>query len=897
MHNGMNGAQNNYQAQPQSAALASPNYAKQRSSAEMMMKAQKSKLLLNLDKYKNPDAHAAQGRASGAQRMLSGHGAQQMGMGGMGANDDDEMDDENAHGKELINLAEERVDLVDCKGELRFNQRDMESQIERDRDLLTKLSAEIRPASRRNFELEKNLAVLDKQIQLLIQNMISLAELNDMAGGVFDRPVADTGQKSPLLGKKKLYEQLFHILQKEPKYFASLAKHVKAREVSDYVKTVVFDMYGDQYDSREERLLLTLFQMVLQQSFDDAQDIGSFLRANTAITQMLSAYARRGQGLGILREILEKPIREMVAQTSLNLEINPVEVYKQIINSYEAKMNKPWDGVRNPTSDEAAENKYVKRLIPPRVKQLEYIAEHFIQRIIETVDSVPFGIRWICRQLAEMAQQRFPEADRYQIGGLVGGYIYLRFFNPVVVTPESVHFVDKKLSKTMRRNLILVAKILQNLSNGVEFRDKFMHRLSKFIENHREDIQTYFARLIDVDSLEDRMDVDNLLERVRRRDFTIQISFNQIFLVHRLLLKHRKEWNKENDPDDPVLKKLAQLGPAPDNLKHSENHSINMRLSSSDGVDQADDEDLDEDEKAAQNEQEARQTQKTFKSIFQLGSRDPFVNNIRARIRSVLLNESIPQMFLDQYRNSLKAFLYHVRDWARNHGNIKVLTDTEAAISGINKYITTQQGAQVNDSSAFNNFLIVYVNEIREMKRRADRFHLKVIAVAKARDTIFEHANYLQTKLQYYQTYLDNVKYNHMGDGADDHKSKKKKKKIKGSDSKPKYGKAVKFTHKELQKQSVIVDVDEQVLKQTKANFNNLVYYFSQIGPDEFEVEVKYRVGFGAKISPFPEPFHLSLSKLLEMRENHQGRYQLEMVTLQVNLLINLLNKSFVRKD
>ena len=249
---------------------------------------------------------------------------------------------------------------------------------------------------------------------------------------------------------------MFHILQREPKYFAALAKHVKAREVSDYVKTVVFDMYGDQYDSREERLLLTLFQMVLKQSFDEAQDIGSFLRANTAITQMLSAYARRGQGLGILREILEKPIREMVAQTSLNLEINPVEVYKQIINSYEAKMNKPWDGIRNPTSDEAAENKYVKRLIPPRVKQLEYIAEHFIQRIIETVDSVPFGIRWICRQLAEMAQQRFPDADRYQIGGLVGGYIYLRFFNPVVVTPESVHFVDKKLSKTMRRNLILV---------------------------------------------------------------------------------------------------------------------------------------------------------------------------------------------------------------------------------------------------------------------------------------------------------------------------------------------------------------------------------------------------------------------------------------------------------
>jgi len=420
--------------------------------------------------------------------------------------------------------------------------------------------------------------------------------------------------------------------------------------------------------------------------------------------------------------------------------------------------------------------------------------------------------------------------------------------------------------------LILVAKILQNLSNGVEFRDKFMHKLSKFIEKHREDIQTYFARLIDVDSLADRMDVDNLLEHTRRRDYTIQISFNQIFLVHRLLLKHRKEWNSEQNPDDPVLKKLAQLGPAPDNLKHSENHSINMRLS--------------DDIKYDESNKDIKQN----KPRFQIMSKDPFINNIRSRIRSVLLNESVPGMFVDQYRNSLKAFLYHVRDWARNHGNIKVLTDTEAAISGINKYITTQQGAQVNDSNLFNSFLIIYVNEIREMKRRADRFHLKVIAVAKARDTIIDHANYLQTKLLYYQKYLENVKYNHMGDKSENNKDSKKKDK----NNKKKKEKPHKFTHKELVKQNVIVDVDEQVLKQTKANFNNLVYYFSKIGPDEFEVEVKYRVGFGAKISPFPEPFHLSLSKLLEMREAHQSRYQLEMVTLQVNLLINLLNKSFM---
>mmetsp|Transcript_105123 Transcript_105123/g.128334 ORF Transcript_105123/g.128334 Transcript_105123/m.128334 type:complete len:319 (+) Transcript_105123:1-957(+) len=313
-----------------------------------------------------------------------------------------------------------------------------------------------------------------------------------------------------------------------------------------------------------------------------------------------------------------------------------------------------------------------------------------------------------------------------------------------------------------------------------------------------------------------------------------------------------------------------------------------MRLSGGDEKDSNDNNNLNNNNNNDINNEE--QTNK-LKELFNMGSQDILVQNIRNRIREVLLNTQIDSMFLDQYRNSLKAYLYHVRDWAKKKGNIKVLNDAEQAISGVNKYITKQHNAQLNDTNAFNQFLLQYVNEIREVKRRADRFHLKVIAVAKARDTIIDHANYLQTKLEYYQQYLKNVQENTTG-------KKKKKKKDNNNNNRRnnrKKDKPVKYGHKKLYDMGVIVGVDEDVLRQTKANFNNLVYYFSQTGPDEFEVEVKYRVGFGAKISPFPEPFQLSLSKLLEMRESHQARYQLEMVTLQVNLLINLLNNDFVK--
>jgi len=144
----------------------------------------------------------------------------------------------------------------------------------------------------------------------------------------------------------------------------------------------------------------------------------------------------------------------------------------------------------------------------------------------------------------------------------------------------------------------------------------------------------------------------------------------------------------------------------------------------------------------------------------------------------------------------------------------------------------------------------------------------------------------LGSKLEAYQQYLNNIIENDkrgLG-GAQKDKNYKKKQK------------PVKFTHQKLLSLNVIVDVDEDVLKRTRANFNNLLYYFSRgENADEFQVEVKYKVGFGAKISPFPEPFQLSFSKLLEMKDDHTTRYQLEMVTLNVERLIDLLNDNFMR--
>lgn len=57
------------------------------------------------------------------------------------------------------------------------------------------------------------------------------------------------------------YGNLLYLLQSEPRYIASLCRLVNLSEIDILLQTVMFTLYGNQYESREENLLLTMFQV------------------------------------------------------------------------------------------------------------------------------------------------------------------------------------------------------------------------------------------------------------------------------------------------------------------------------------------------------------------------------------------------------------------------------------------------------------------------------------------------------------------------------------------------------------------------------------------------------------------------------------------------------------
>lgn len=63
----------------------------------------------------------------------------------------------------------------------------------------------------------------------------------------------------------------------------------------------------------------------------------------------------------------------------------------------------------------AANNADVQAIIVPRLTMLMEIANTFLQTIIDSLESVPYGIRWICKQIRSLTRVRssiYPSGKR-----------------------------------------------------------------------------------------------------------------------------------------------------------------------------------------------------------------------------------------------------------------------------------------------------------------------------------------------------------------------------------------------------------------------------------------------------------------------------------------------------
>eukprot|EP00474_Spongospora_subterranea_P002356 CRZ02814.1 hypothetical protein [Spongospora subterranea] len=142
--------------------------------------------------------------------------------------------------------------------------------------------------------------------------------------------------------------------------------------------------------------------------------------------------------------------------------------------------------------------------INKRSMDLIHVVNSFLDPFLAS--ELPLGLRLLSKLLLNLALPHF-DRDERQAHRIVGGLLFLRYYNPAIIDIVTSHPHPEFRSSRMRRNLILVAKVLQNLSNGVLFGDKeqYMSHLNLYLGKRSEDLFDFFHRTTDVFDLDENL--------------------------------------------------------------------------------------------------------------------------------------------------------------------------------------------------------------------------------------------------------------------------------------------------------------------------------------------------------------------------------------------------------
>ncbi|QRV73161.1 GTPase-activating protein [Ceratobasidium sp. AG-Ba] len=262
-----------------------------------------------------------------------------------------------------------------------------------------------------------------------------------------------------------------------------------AQEIENLIHVIL-----NIFDTRKS--LLRLLKALIDQEVAQTTSESNIFRSNTMCMRVLSAFARM-HGYNYLRQILSPLISQMIAM--------PAD------RSYELDPKRP-DGRGN---------------IEENAKNLSIIAQAFLNVICESAPILPPIIREVCNFIADSVNLVWPESSF----PAVGSFMFLRFICPTIVSPENVDIELPRENARIRRGLMLITKIIQNLANNVLFgKEPYLIPLNKLLEENIVPLARFLNEVIHYTPPPDEEPVEEWLGTTY--DEVDQMVLHQYFSTH-----------------------------------------------------------------------------------------------------------------------------------------------------------------------------------------------------------------------------------------------------------------------------------------------------------------------------------------------------------------------------
>ncbi|XP_041348224.1 neurofibromin-like isoform X2 [Gigantopelta aegis] len=211
-----------------------------------------------------------------------------------------------------------------------------------------------------------------------------------------------------------------------------------------------------------KRLLYILLWNMFTKEVEIADCMQTLFRGNSLASKIM-AYCFRFYGQSYLRELLHPLISQMflMEENHCSFEIDPARL-------------------------EPGEN------IDANRRNLLTITQKVFNAIVGSAPRFPPKLRTMCHCLDQVVNLRFPQ-DNITATGTI---IFLRFYNPALVSPYESGIVEEEPTPRIKRGLTLMCKIMQNIANHLLFtKEQHMTANNEFLMNNFEAGRRFFTEI------------------------------------------------------------------------------------------------------------------------------------------------------------------------------------------------------------------------------------------------------------------------------------------------------------------------------------------------------------------------------------------------------------------
>ncbi|KAJ1875607.1 iqgap- protein [Coemansia sp. RSA 990] len=307
--------------------------------------------------------------------------------------------------------------------------------------------------------------------------------------------------------------------------------------ISKLIETIVLTLFGFAQNAREEYLLLKLFCAAIQIELSSISTLQEFLRGNPIFIKLAVHYNRGAKERKYLRDLLQPLIRKVIEDPELDLESDPLVIYRTLIREEESRTGEKSRRAYDISREDALNDMETRTTFIRHLRQLRVLADEFIAAIQQSLDQMPYGMRYIARELRRALTAKFPNEPEAQVMKVVGHLVYYRYINPAIVAPESFDVIETTISPLQRKNLAEIAKMLNQVSVGKHFNEDnmFLQPLNNYVGYTSAKFLSYSFAVTEVVDPEVHFQVDEFTDLATLNKPSMLMSIGEIQTMHQAL--------------------------------------------------------------------------------------------------------------------------------------------------------------------------------------------------------------------------------------------------------------------------------------------------------------------------------------------------------------------------